>query len=289
MLRTTSHSIPTALTVLAVLLLPTSGCNALEFVPLVKAEATLSEDFRTSNSPKIVIDTFNGRIDVSRGKPGQVLVDVTKRASGVDQAAAEAALNTVQVSMVQKDNTLTIIAKRLDHRPGTFGASVVIAVPAAAELDIQTSNGRVVCEHVEGAIDAHSSNGKLEIVGARGPLKLKTSNGGIEIEASDAVVDARTSNGRIEFHGQLASAKQQFKTSNGRIDLVLPAGADFRFDGHTSNGRIHSDFNIDTGESRRRRNDVEGIVGSNPNPECTIAAVTSNGSITLSRAAAKKD
>lgn len=281
MLRVRSNHVPLALALILASVASSSGCNALDFVPLVTAEKRLSEDFKTSNSPKIVVETFNGPIDVSRGQQGEVIVDVTKRASGFDQAAAEAALNNVQVSMVQKENSIVITAERLDHGPGNFGASVVIAVPAAAELELHTSNGSVVCEQIEGTIKARSSNGKLELVEARGPLELVTSNGAIEIEATGSTVDARTSNGRIEFRGALADAKHRFKTSNGRIELVLPDDSKFQFSGHTSNSRIHCDFPINTDDGRRRRHDLEGVVGDDPNPKCQIGATTSNGSIAV--------
>ncbi|MGD9723753.1 MAG: DUF4097 domain-containing protein [Pirellulales bacterium] len=264
---------------------PSAGCNALEFVPLVSAEKMLSEDFQTSASPKIVIETFNGSIDVSRGSNEQVQVDVKKKASGIDRAAAEAALDSVRVSMVQKDNTLTITAERMVSGPGSFGADVVIAVPAAADLTLTTSNGSVVCEQIAGPVEARSSNGKLEIVGGQGPLKLTTSNGAIEIEGTGTTVDARTSNGRIKFRGTLAEAKQRFRTSNGSIEIVVPDDAQFRFTGHTSNSRVYSDFqfqNMDSGRKRSRH--LEGVVGENPEPKCEIAATTSNGSVSLKKA-----
>jgi DUF4097 and DUF4098 domain-containing protein YvlB len=267
------------------LLLFSSGCGALDFVPLASAEKTLSEDFKTSNAPKIVIETFNGQIDVTRGKDAEVLVDVTKRASGFDQPAAEAALDSIQVSMIQKDDGLVITAERLDNRPGNFGASVVIAVPAAAQLELKSSNGAIICEEIEGQTKARTSNGKLEVLGGKGEIELSTSNGAIEVEATDAVVDARTSNGRIEFRGSLADKEQRFKTSNGRIELVLPDDARFRFEGHTSNSRVQCDFPVNVREDEgRHRTHLEGVVGDDADPDCEIIAATSNGSITVKRA-----
>jgi hypothetical protein len=284
MSRIRTAFVPLALGLVLLSVFAAGGCNALEFVPLVTAEKRISEDFKTSADPKIVIDTFNGSIDVSRGEDGAVAVDVIKRASGFDQQAAEAGLNGIKVSMIQKDNSLVITAERLVDGPGNFGASVVIAVPAAAVLELRTSNGSVVCEDVVGKIEAKSSNGKLEVVGGHGPLGLTTSNGAIEVEATDAVVNARTSNGRIEFRGTLAEGRQRLRTSNGRIDLVLPDDSQFRFDGHTSNGRIQCDFDIDTGDARRRKNDLEGIVGDDPDPKCVIEATSSNSSIAVRKA-----
>src|SRR5258708_39772947 len=80
--------------------LPT-GCNALDFVPLATATKTISEVFKTGNSPKLIIDTFNGSIDVSQGDVDEVVVEVTKRASGFDQPPADANLENIEVTMVQ--------------------------------------------------------------------------------------------------------------------------------------------------------------------------------------------
>jgi hypothetical protein len=268
---------------MALVLLPAGGCNALDFVPLVTSERRLSEDFTTSDAPSIVVETFNGAVDVSRGENSQVQVDVIKRASGIDQDAATAALDLVKVSMIQKGNSLVIKAEVLDNPPGNFGASVVMTVPANAELKLDTSNGHVLCEQVVGNIKAHSSNGKIEIIGGTGKLGLATSNGAIEVGAEDAVVDARTSNGRIEFRGSLADDAQQFKASNGRIQLTLPDDAEFRLNAHTSNGRVNCKFPIKVADGRDRSRELEGVVGQHANPKCVISARSSNSSITVFR------
>jgi len=281
MMRSYFRSLSATGALLLTTVLPSAGCNALEFMPLVSATKTLSEDFKTGPTPKIIIATFNGTIDVSRGTDDKVVVDVTKSASGFDQATAEASLDNVQVTMVQKADSIEITAKQLDKRPGNFGAAIVIAVPRGAVLDLRTSNGAVVCESIDGDIEAHSSNGKLEIVEGRGKLKLATSNGTIKIDAKDAAVNARTSNGRIEFAGSLADGQHKFKTSNGRIEMYLPDDASFRFTGSTSSSRVRCDFPHTSRRSQHGRGHLEVTVGGQTEPKCEIVANSSNGSISL--------
>ncbi len=272
------------LAVITALLASNVGCNALDFVPLASAEKTISEVFKTGNSPRIIVDTFNGNVDISQGADDEVVVEVTKRARGFDQAAAEAGLNQIQVSIVQKDNTIEISARRLD-RSGNSGAAVVIAVPAAARLDLKSSNGAIICEDVHGGVEATTSNGKIEVLQGRGLVKVATSNGAINIEADDAVVDAHTSNGRVAFDGTLADAEHRFKTSNGKIELTLPADSRFRFAGSTSNGGIQCEFPIQS-DGKARRSKLNGTVGENP--ACSITASTSNGQIAMHKASAVK-
>jgi DUF4097 and DUF4098 domain-containing protein YvlB len=254
------------------------GCHALDFAPLTTARATLSEEFKTGPSPKIVIETFNGTIDISDGHDNEVVVEVTKTAGGFDQEKAEANLNFVEVSMVQKADTLYISARKLEDHVSNCGASVVISAPKAARVRAKSSNGRVICEGMQGGLEARTTNGHIVVSESRGAIDVATSNGGIEIDSQDAEVEARTSNGRISFRGSLAPKEQVFKSSNGRIDLALPADAQFRYECTTSNARIKCEFGgEDDDHSTRRR--MRGKVGADPHT--SITATTSNGGISI--------
>jgi DUF4097 and DUF4098 domain-containing protein YvlB len=261
-----------------------SGCNAIDFAPLVTATTTISEEFKTTSSPKLVIDTFNGAIDVSEGDSDEVVVEVTKHAGGFDREAAEANLDYIDVSIVQKDeNTIHVVAKRTGRQLGSLGASVVVAAPKTARLQLRSSNGHVVCEAMQGGINATTSNGKIEVIEGSGAIDVTTSNGNIDIEANAAAVDARSSNGRVKFAGSLAGKENEFRSSNGNIELVLPAESQFRLDCSTSNAKIQCDFPLESkGKSSRRR--LAGVVGEHP--EFSVAASTSNGAIRIRKAQA---
>lgn len=256
-----------------------NGCNPLDFAPLTTAEDTLSEEFQVATPPKIVVETFNGSIDVSQGQSSEVVVEVTKRASGFDQRTAEDNLAFIEVSMVQKDDSIHVRVERVGTLRGNSGASVVIAAPQGSKLDLHSSNGAVVCEGIDGGILAKTSNAKVEVYEGRGPIDLASSNGPISIEANDAQVVARTSNARVKFRGTLAATKQTFKTSNGRIELGLPADAQFHFEASTSNSRVHCDFPFDRPDSGKRNRRLSGSVGKND--DCSIVANTSNAGIDI--------
>jgi Putative adhesin len=260
------------------------GCNALDFAPLATATKTVSEVFQTDDAPIIVVETFNGSIDISPGENDEVVVELTKRASGLDHSIAEEALDGIHVAMIQTGDTIHITARRAGRWGGNAGAAVVIAAPPKAQLQLKSSNGHIICEGLQGGIDATTSNGKLEIVEGRGRLDLASSNGGIAIDATDASVTAHTSNGRIEFRGSLAQSDHQFRTSNGRIDLVLPPDSQFALNGSTSNSHIDCDFPIES-EGKRHRSRLQGNVGQNP--ERTISVITSNGHIAIRKAGSR--
>jgi DUF4097 and DUF4098 domain-containing protein YvlB len=263
------------------LLVLSAGCNAGDLFPLVTATKTLSEEFKTGPAPEIVIETFNGSIDVSDGQTDEVVVEVTKRAGGLNHEAAEANLNSVEVSMIHKDDKIYVTARRLERQIGNTGATVVVAAPKAARLRLKSSNGHIICEGMQGGIEANTSNARLDVVEGRGVIDATSSNGAIGIEAEEATVDARTSNARIEFRGTLAGKEHQFKSSNGKIELFLPADSRFRFDCSTSNAKVHCDFPITT-TSRSSKRSLAGAVGDDP--PLSIVAKTSNAGIAIRKA-----
>lgn len=253
------------------------GC--IDSVPLVTIHSTMVEEFKTGSQPKIEVETFNGHIDVSDSADDEVVVEVKKRASGIDAATASANLNDVHVTVIQKGDTIQVIAQRASGSHVNCGAEVAITAPKRSRLKLKSSNGHVICEGLQGGIQAKTSNASIEVVGSTGPIDVRTSNGGIEIEATGAVVDAHTSNARIRFSGSLADAKQSFKTSNGSIDLKLPPNSQFKYQISTSNARATNDFDPSTGNKRGQS--MAGVIGSDP--KCKIEAHTSNASVSVSK------
>lgn len=255
-----------------------AGCDAA-----FTAEDVLSQTFETPASPQVVVETFNGSIDVQAGGADEVSVEVTRRGSGATQAEAEADIQNVEVTMAQEGDTIRIVARRVDSpfSIGNSGASMTLVVPAGTALDLQSSNGEIVADGVTGDIRMRTSNGAIEVRGGAGSLDLETSNGAIRIEASAAAVDAHTSNGRIEFEGSLVEGDQVFDTSNGSIELTLPADLGFNLDAETSNGEITTDFPVTT-TGVTDDDMLRGTVGESP--VVSIRIRTSNGRIEIRKA-----
>lgn len=264
--------------VLGLALLPfAAGCG----LPLFTATETFSEVFETSDTPLIVVETFNGTIDISNGAVDEVVVEVNKHASGVDQRAAAERLRDVEVSLEQQGDEIRITVSRVGRSHGNAGASLIIAAPEKSRLDLNSSNGYVVSEGMTGGIDAHTSNAKIEVYEGGGPIKAESRNGPIRIEATDALVDAQTSNSRIRFEGSLADGENKLQTSNGRIDVTLPEDAQFRFQARTSNGSVRCEFpDVEESENRGRRK--SGVVGDDP--QCSLSLRTTNSSIRIMEA-----
>jgi hypothetical protein len=285
------------LTALLLVVVSLSACGANIRLNPFTAEETVTQSFTTAGAPRLVVEMFNGSIDVATGSDNTVQVDVVKRGGGMSQAAAQDDLKNVEVTMTQDGDTIRVVAKRADQPVdfGNTGASAKLRVPNGAILDLrssngpvttsgpvgdvkaQTSNGPITARGSLGQLDLNTSNGPITIDGGRGSIDAETSNGPVDITADDAVVVGRTSNGPVRFSGSLAQGRSEMRTANGTIAVTLPPDAQFVVDATTSNGKIHSDFAV-TAQSFSD-NHLRGAVGNDPGT--TLELLTSNGSIDI--------
>jgi DUF4097 and DUF4098 domain-containing protein YvlB len=118
------------------------------------------------------------------------------------------------------------------------GASFVLRVPKKVTLDrIDSSNGSMRIEAIEGPARVSTSNGAIRTWGLKGDLDARTSNGSIEVNQFQGAASLRTSNGRIRAEGVRGNFDAQ--TSNASIDVTiaeLDSGRPLRLS--TSNGSI---------------------------------------------------
>jgi DUF4097 and DUF4098 domain-containing protein YvlB len=95
-------------------------------------------------------------------------------------------------------------------------------------------------------------------------------------------VAAETSNGNVAFLGSLAKGSHKLETTNGGIDLKLPATAQFQFEASTSNGTVTNRFpGLQPRSGKTGSNHLAGLVGSGAASEIDVRLETSNGGITI--------
>jgi DUF4097 and DUF4098 domain-containing protein YvlB len=103
-------------------------------------------------------------------------------------------------------------------------ANYAITVPAGVTTQLQTVNGDVRVQDLDGSLALESVNGAIDARGVRGPLQAETVNGSIGAVAlglSDPI---------------------ELQSVNGSITLTLPKDARFDLTAETMNGTIASTF-----------------------------------------------
>ena len=250
------------------------------------------DSFRAQEVPDLVVENFNGRVEIVGDSPD----------GGVHITGSIRHPDLVDYSAVQEGDTILVRAKPSGRRSFmgwrflNRGAHIRISSPSEANVDIQSSNGRVVLRRIEGAgtlrtsngrietdrvsgkFDMRTSNSRIEAARVEGDFRLETSNGRITVLDAQGTFDAETSNGSIRFNGEILPHKEsRLATSNGSVNATLRGEPSLRVSARTSNGSVvcHREIEIE-GEAKKRQ--LEGVIGGG---EGSLTIRTSNGSVTI--------
>ncbi len=260
-----------------------------------KAEEVLTRAFKVGKSPSLIVECFNGPIEVIADAKGEVTARVVKKSEALLKGKAQEELKNIDVQFTQEKDTIKIVARRADEKEheGMAGVAAEIHVPANAAEDLRTSNGSIHVTGGTGAITVKTTNGSvhakdakgnlhltttngsIEVAGAAGRLELETTNGRINVAGERVKLTAHTSNAAISFAGTLGDGDHVLGTANGPINVTLPADAQFKVDAATSNGSIDCEFT--GGGKTRGKVRLESSTGDNP--ALAMKLRTSNGSI----------
>lgn len=258
------------------------GCDiSISSDPDVEYTEQLNWRLDSAGVSVIDVQTINGLISFNGSDQGQVIVHAQKEVRAHDEERAEEFARKVQVHVERNGNTMRIYKEH--PNPGNIQVAVryEIQSPSTVDVKFRTSNGKIEINRVDGVVDAETSNGAIDLQGGTGNVNLRTSNGKIELRGATGRIHARTSNGSIVAALGMLRREAIFSTSNGSIDVTLPADFSGQLDAETSNGGVTSDFPIlirATGEISKNR--LVGQIGEGG--EAIVKLRTSNGSIRLS-------
>jgi hypothetical protein len=137
-----------------------------------------------------------------------------------------------------------------------------VQVPHGVRFHALTTNGGVHCVNLESVVEAATTNGNVEVSTSEW-ASARTTNGGV-----------RVSMGNAKWSGEL-----ELMTTNGSVNVTLPASAEFKVDASTTNGGIQTDFPI-TIQGRFGPKSLSGTVGGGGRD---LKVATTNGAIELKK------
>jgi predicted DNA-binding protein with PD1-like motif len=162
---------------------------------------------------------------------------------------------------------------------GNHRLDIDVRMPKNANLQVETSNGRIEVASLNGTISLHTSNGEIKADQLSGVVDLGSSNGALNVSALKGTLKARTSNGSIVATGLDGTC--ELATSNGKLQT------DGRFESlnlSTGNGaivaRAESGSRMSSGWTIHTTNAAVDLTVPH-DFKATLVAETSNASITL--------
>ena len=236
-----------------------------------------TERFDASGLERVELRIDAGTIRLTAASGSDVEARIAKRARSANRAAAEAAVDRLDVQSSRTGGTLRIEARTLsaarDRRTRRARTDFELAVPASvASIDIRTRDGNITLEDVETELRAETGDGRIRSTRVSGRVTLRSEDGSITVREAGGTLHASTADGRIEIEGSLdgldaatddgniqvecngsPQAPFRLRTLDGTIRLTLGDGVSARLDASAAEGRIEHELESFRGTSRRSR------------------------------------
>jgi len=209
----------------------------------------------------IVDGRANGGIEVEGWDRKEIRIRVRVKvwADGDDDEAEEIAR---KIEVLTDGKAIRAEGPRSRREQG-WSVSYRIMVPHKPNRELETTNGGIAVEDVEGEIQLAATTGGLSLLRLAGDVSGRTTNGGVEVELTGKKWKGRG---------------LDVRSTNGGVSMEFPKNYSAELEAGTVNGGISIDFPI-TVEGDLTR-DIRATLGDG-GPR--IRAKTTNGGVHLSR------
>jgi hypothetical protein len=189
--------------------------------------------------------------------------DVQVRAKVVAVAESEAEAKSLAAKVVVRTDGTVRVEGPPQSRGRHWWASFDLAVPARSDLDLNTMNGGITIEGVDGTIAFETMNGGISLEGVSGDVRGRTTNGGVSVRLTGRTWDGEG---------------LDVSTTNGGVTLTIPEDFSARVETGTVNGQLRVDFPV-TLQGRLERRLALDLGGGGR----LVRVMTTNGGVRLQR------
>ena len=222
---------------------------------LRKMQHSLQIEVRAPKNADFQIDTGDGSVETQR-IDGRLKVH-----TGDGSVRAQAVTGSVDIQT--GDGGITLEGANGDIRVRT-GDGTIMVQGAHGDIQLHTGDGRIEGRHLDGKLDASSGDGHINIDGRLDVLNIKTGDGSI--------------NARL-LPGSKVAYGWNIRTSDGSVDVVVPADLQANIEATTRDGRISLGIPV-TVEGGMSNSQVRGKMNGGGQP---FIIQTADGSIRLSK------
>ena len=284
------------------------------FTPRAQAE-DWTKSYTVSGRAQVRVETNDGAVQIYTGDTKQV--DFRVLYDGYEMN------KTLHVDSRQDGDSVQINARVNGHWGFSWGNNhrnirIEVHMPKDADLQIDTGDGSVTTQSVNGKVKIHTGDGSVRaqdvsgdvdidtgdgsitVDGAKGDIRLRTGDGHIDARNLDGKVDAMSGDGHIKLDGRLdalsvktgdgsidarlqpgskVNSSWSIRTGDGSVDIVLPADLQANIDASTNDGHISLGIPV-TVEGTFSNSQIHGKMNGGGQP---LVIHTGDGSIRLSK------
>ena len=203
---------------------------------------------------------LNGGVTVIGWGRDEALLRARVQTHGRSESRARSIIDQVEI---HTDGVIRAELPRSRDDEEGWSVSFELYVPRRTNLELNTNNGGIRLEEVEGSLRFSAVNGGIHLTDVAGDVRGSTQNGGLHVEL-----------GGERWRG----SGLDVRTQNGGVDLQIPRDYSANLVTGTQNGGMRIDFPITVNGYVSRR--IETRLGDG-GP--TVRAVTTNGGVQVRR------
>jgi Putative adhesin len=287
---------------------------ALTLGPGVRAEEW-TKAYSITGRAQVRVDTNDGAVSIATGDAKQVEFRVIYDGYELNK--------NLHIDSRQDGDSVQLNARAMGHwgfswGHGRRGPRIEVRMPKDADLQIDTGDGAVETQPINGRVKIHTGDGSVRVQavngnvdidtgdgsitldGAKGDIRLHTGDGHIDARNLDGRVDANSGDGHIKIDGRLDGLNVKtgdgsidariepgsqlaggwsVRTGDGSVDLVLPADLKANIDASTNDGHISMGIPV-TMEGTFSNSQIHGKMNGGGQ---SLTIHTGDGSIRLSK------
>jgi hypothetical protein len=188
-------------------------------VPGVPAE-DYAKSFAVAGRANVRVETNDGAVRVTTGDVKQVEFRVEFQGYELGK--------DLRIDSRQDGDKVELVARVSNHLwlAGLFRSRILrieVRMPRRADLQVETGDGSVKAEALEGTVDIHTGDGSIAVDRLEGDIRLYTGDGSIEARDLDGKVDAHSGDGHITVAGRFDALK--VRTNDGHVDARIQPGS----------------------------------------------------------------
>ncbi len=201
------------------------------------SEVMIEKTFNVNQGDDLVINIAHADVDIITGNGSEASVVVTLNSSNSDRARAR--FEDMKWEVYQEGGAVYVKAESPRSNwsfNGSLNISVLITVPEAFNVELQTSHGDVNLADIQGKVSLLTSHGDVDFGGIKGErISIQSSHGDISGQSlTSSQVDVETSHADIEI-GEVDAKSFSAATSHANISIKRIVG---EADITTSHGSI---------------------------------------------------
>src|SRR6267154_1466166 len=236
-----------------------------------------SKTYTVEHAPQLRVDTSDADIRLDTWDQNKIEAHVITEHWKIGE-------NGIKILERQSGDSVEIEV-RFPHRNFTFDVGrrrvqIEIHMPREGKVALRTGDGHISVNHLKGEMDFYSGDGRLEVDDADGEVRAHTGDGSIRVAGRFDGVNLTSGDGHVSLMvrpGSRVVHSWDVRTSDGSVNLEIPADLAADLDLHTGDGHISTNVPL-TVEGRIDKQDVHGKLNGGGN---RLVVHTGDGSITV--------